>query len=542
MATQANTPGRPTSSAWVNTLIEGGKWTDAGGVVTITYSFMDGASGSPFSGSGATWDAASKAATVAAFECWSNVCNIDFVEAGSSASADFWYWLGSDYQLGDDGTLGWHEMPAGGQSGPLNAAFSYEGSGWDADGLEQGGYGFVTLIHEIGHGIGLAHPHADYRGEEAFPGVSKPFNDFGDYNLNQGIFTTMSYNDGWQGQRSNSDNYGYQATAMALDIAAAQQIYGANTTYDPTDQYDLPVSNVAGTFWSCIWDTGGTDEISAAGTNLAAVINLNDAELVGAYAGGYISQVAGIMGGFTIAANAVIENAVGGNGNDRISGNEIANVLTGGAGNDLIIGGSGNDTLDGGTGQDDMRGGFGADVFSVDSVRDLVFEAAGQGSDTVETTLTVYRLSKNVENLVMLSNAGVSAFGSKTSNEITGGNGNDHLNGGRGADTLTGGLGADSFDFLTLADSKPSLAICDVITDFDQGSDVIDLSGVISGAFIWNSTTAAHSRSAELWYQTGTDGHGNYTLVNVDKDGDSASEMLIRLTGWLALTADDFVL
>ena len=82
------------------------------------------------------------------------------------------------------------------------------------------------------------------------------------------------------------------------------------------------------------------------------IINLNDAPLNGANAGGYVSWMAGIRGGVTIANGVVIENAIGGNGSDQVVGNEFANALSGGLGRDTLVGGEGTDTLTGGRGND----------------------------------------------------------------------------------------------------------------------------------------------------------------------------------------------
>ena len=52
-------------------------------------------------------------------------------------------------------------------------------------------------------------------------------------------------------------------------------------------------------------------------------------------AGGFLSQQTDVAGGFTIANGVVIENAIGGNGNDTLIGNNAANRLEGGAGDDI---------------------------------------------------------------------------------------------------------------------------------------------------------------------------------------------------------------
>jgi serralysin len=260
-------------------------------------------------------------------------------------------------------------------------AFNAGGAGWfeqypGIGPLEQGGFAFVTMIHELGHGFGLAHPHDNGGGSTIFPGVDDP-SDLGDFGLNQGVFTTMSYNAGWQtspsGQPQFGAAYGYQGTPMAIDIAVLQAKYGANMSYHTgNDTYALSLGNRIGTFYSCIWDAGGTDQIVYAGA-ADATIDLRAATLqAAAGGGGYVSYAKGIFGGYTIARGVTIENATGGTGNDTLFGNAVANKLTGGdgndklaglAGNDLLSGGNGNDLFNGGTGNDTMTGGQGSDTY-----------------------------------------------------------------------------------------------------------------------------------------------------------------------------------
>ena len=78
-----------------------------------------------------------------------------------------------------------------------------------------------TAIHEASHYLGLAHPHDDGGDSEVMEGVTSEFGSYGVALLNQGVFTTMSYNDGWStsfGQTPSFD-WGAQSTPMALDIA-----------------------------------------------------------------------------------------------------------------------------------------------------------------------------------------------------------------------------------------------------------------------------------------------------------------------------------
>jgi len=225
-------------------------------------------------------------------------------------------------------------------------------------GLAQGGAGFQILIHEFAHGLGLAHPHDTGGTSGILNGVTQPFGDYGDYDLNQGVFTNLSYNDGYRSETGSesSNAFGVTGTLSPIDIAALQLHYGTDdAANDGETRYELPSTNDVGTFYSAIWDTGGTDWlIHSGGAN--ANLDLRAATLeyeIGG--GGFVSQVEGIFGGFTIAHGVVIENARGGTGDDILQGNAAANRLLGGAGSDTLIGGLGLDRLTGGAGADTFR-------------------------------------------------------------------------------------------------------------------------------------------------------------------------------------------
>ena len=168
-------------------------------------------------------------------------------------------------------------------------------------------------------------------------------------------------------------DYGFLQSLSALDIAALQWMYGINpTTASGDDVYRLPSSNELGSGWRAIWDTGGRDRITAANASEPVTIDLRNATLGNdAFAGGYVSRVDGIQGGFTIAHDwngqdfgvpaglCVIEDATGGKDDDLLIGNTASNRLKGKKGDDVLYASTGS--------QNKLIGGKGRDKFLIDS-------------------------------------------------------------------------------------------------------------------------------------------------------------------------------
>jgi Ca2+-binding RTX toxin-like protein len=165
-----------------------------------------------------------------------------------------------------------------------------------------------------------------------------------------------------------------------------------------------------------------------------------------------------------LGSGLAIENAIGGSGNDSLTGNSRANTLTGNAGNDTLNGGSGSDTLVGGLGNDTYVFTSAASGGEVDTI----VEAASLDSDTLDfssrsTTVTIHLglatqqtvhtgraviLGSDLAIETVTSGSGNDSLtGNSRSNTLTGNTGNDTLNGGLGSDTLVGGAGNDIYVF-----------------------------------------------------------------------------------------------
>jgi Ca2+-binding RTX toxin-like protein len=290
--------------------------------------------------------------------------------------------------------------------------------------LGGGQYGGWTLLHEIGHSLGLKHTHREVKGLPPLASVGK-------YMDNE-RYSVMSYNGASDGLK-----YGHAVSMMALDVAALQALYGAETYATGASTYtllnakggalDLTEGDVQiGRAYYCIWDSGGEDAIDYGSAGRSVLINLNDATLDTSgnsteletlfsqiratnffdymskslksaifdewhNAGGFFSQVLGIKkgefvatdGGYSIAHGAQIEDATGGAASDLLIGNELANTIAGNGGDDTILGAAGNDTLDGGDGKDWIDGGDGNDTLTGSAGDDIFVFSDGYDSDTI---------------------------------------------------------------------------------------------------------------------------------------------------------------
>ncbi|AQZ34165.1 heme peroxidase [Pseudomonas sp. LPH1] len=283
----------------------------------------------------------------------------------------------------------------------------------------------------------------------------------GDAEVGLALRVVVSFNDDW----GNPESLVSEVTAPVLNVNDAPTGLPQLNNASPSVGQVLIASTamiadadgLVGVTFGYQWQAGNGDSFSNIAGATAQSFTLTNAQ-AGQQVRVQVSYTdnRGTFEVLTSVATAVIASAV-------IMGTNVANTLNGTAlddhilglggndvlngldGNDILDGGAGNDTLDGGLGADIMIGGLGNDIYIVDNIGDQVIELAGQGTDTVRTTLQEYGLGANVEHLTFIGAGNFTGYGNELANTITGGDGDDVLDGGAGADRLVGGAGNDSY-------------------------------------------------------------------------------------------------
>ncbi len=204
-------------------------------------------------------------------------------------------------------------------------------------------YGALTLIHEIGHGLGLEHPFS--HAQAGSSSVSDPPYLTGTEEST--AWTVMSYND---------SSAQYFLNFSPLDIAALQYIYGpSKTSRTGNDSYKVSASEP-----NFIWDGAGVDTLDASALSQGVTLYLSPGYW--GYVGSTKATNITAAGQVTVNFGSAIENLTGTAFADKLYGNELGNLMVGGMGNDLLEGWAGDDVLLGGQGDDQLLGGAGIDT------------------------------------------------------------------------------------------------------------------------------------------------------------------------------------
>ena len=403
----------------------------------------------------------------------------------------FYPWGNWNYSTAGSGTIRFAADQAGAGNILMNTAF------------ETGGlFAYDTVLHEIGHALGLKHPTDAWT--DNVPGwVNVVHNQWDPSVAYSNTFSIMS-----TGASSLTE-------PTAADFQAIQSVYGTSAQAAAQDK-------------SWKWNA----------TTYTLTQVLKD-------------------GSQTVRGISTSNIITGGTGNDTVYAiGSGTNTINGGLGNDNLVGGSGINYLDGGPGADTLNGWFGTTYASYKDAKagvtvNLLNPSLNTGDAAGDIYLHITRVVGSGFNDTIIGDnsgdviqggAGNDVLTGGTGKDtITGGAGNDIITGGGGADTLTGGTGNATFVYRAITDS--TLKAADTIKDWHTG-DIIDLTAVdantaVAGvqAFHFGATTG-HTGDIVVAF----DSVHNRTVVSLYDNATGTADGVIYLTGAHTLTAADFKL
>lgn len=338
---------KPTGNIYTDSVLSGTKWATS----QLTFSFPTSASyygnsygkGEP-SNNFEAFNPAQQTATRAVLKHYSSVINVKFTEVTETSKQH------GDlrYAETDKVTTAWAYYPSTSAAG--GDAWFNNSSNW-YDSPTKGNYGYFTIIHETGHAMGLKHT---FEARGSFPTMPSDHD-----SIEYSVMSYNSYVGSTKGYYTN-EQWSYPQSLMMYDIAALQNLYGANyntnsgnTVYSWNPQTGEMYINGAGQgapggnhVFLTVWDGGGSDTYDF--SNYATDLNVNLQP--GSWSTISQTQLANLGDGHYAAGNianallyknnpaSLIENVIGGSGNDKLVGNASNNSFKGGAGNDTIDG------------------------------------------------------------------------------------------------------------------------------------------------------------------------------------------------------------
>lgn len=327
-----------------------------------------------------------------AFAVYGSVLGIEFVETTSTDDSvvDFFF---------SDNKSGAYAGSTRYNDGSIYYSYINLAENWSGGTSTYDDYTLQIIFHEIGHAMGLGH-QGSYNGSASYGSDAQ-------FELDSWQASMMSYFSQGENTAVNASNE-YLQTPMAVDWLALDSIYGQfgygvdNAFQDDTTYgFNTTITEDESRIWnafsdyayrtaSTIIDADGIDTLDVSGYSANQKIDLTVQTADQTYQD--TSNIGGRTGNLTLAIGTVIENAVGGSGNDTIIGNDADNLFAGGAGNDMFIGFSGNDTFYGDAGFDTVayNSFFNSYTFSL---IDSAIEVIGEGIDLVFDTIESFQFS-----------------------------------------------------------------------------------------------------------------------------------------------------
>jgi len=379
-----------TGDRYIDGMLQGSYWSDT----SLVFSMSDGWNGE-------TWNApdAMAAEFLAAAYQMTRYTALDGQWLGFHSDPNEAYLAGADINLTVDannvafaGSPAWARGFFPSTTPEIHAGDIYLNARSEANTLPSyapGSQGYFVLLHELGHALGLKHPHDD-------GGTNRPtFTelDIADWDFN--LFTVMSYND------TNFDLVNYNpATPMILDVLALQHLYGVNTAlYQGATDWQLSETNQ----YQTLFDPSGVNSLDLGESETGWTVYLPDQTI-----GDSETRVGWAHTGddpivpstfFWLAGN--YQNATGG----RLG--------------DVLIGNRDDNRLDGGPGADRMTGGLGDDVYVVDHSEDQILELPFEGTDQIILAdLESFEMPSHVEILYIETEASVIIRGNGSDNVL----------------------------------------------------------------------------------------------------------------------------
>jgi serralysin len=471
------------------------------------------------------WTNAEQNAFVSGLNLWAAMVNITFSLASSASAANIIFQRGTGGGAATGGTVNTTTIGSGATGTPstpqtitiddTGTVFGPIGDPSLAPSFDQnGGYVYNTIVHEIGHALGLGHggPYNNGDGLGSVPGRQ-----FSVYDMR--LWSIMSYIDPDDNTAAQFGSYPvtdtdwivtppigvateyFSTTPMIIDILAMQRIYGVATSGPLTGGnlvfgFNSNIQGDVGNYYNfninqtpivTIWAAGGNNTIDLSGFVEDSKLNLNFNSFSSAH---------GLVNNIAIAPDTQIKTGITGPGDDTIIGNNSPNKLVGNGGDDTLFGNFGADILEGGPDDDHLRGGSG-DIFGL--VGDVL--DGGDGFDTAYYDDSIEGVAINlldgstqgdtatgdifvsIENLFGSFFADV-LYGDGNANILWGWFGDDILEGRGGADDFLGGDGTDTVYYdLSSSGVTVDLRLGIGVGGDAQGDTLVDIENLLGSSF-----------------------------------------------------------